>query len=48
MNRTKTVGATSIVLHTSAGFSSVRDLKNDLKTSSSAMKACVSGNFVAK
>ena len=52
MDRRKTVGAISIVLGTSAGFSSVRETKNDLKTSSSEMKACVSGNslgsFVAK
>ena len=34
----------SIVLDTSAGFSSVRELKSDLKTSSYAMKAYVSGN----
>ena len=46
------LAAHSIVLDTSAGFSFVLELKNYLKTSSSAMKACVSGdslgNFVTK
>ena len=46
------LAAHSFVLDTSAGFSSARELKNYLKTSSPAMEGCVSensfGSFVAK